>query len=58
MQLEYQVTRRISLLSTWESRTQSQDEAFGGDVKFRYEFRTLPFSLWRTAPCPSPTDAP
>lgn len=45
-QLEYRITRRISLLGTWESRTQQQAGAFGGDVKFRYEFRKLPFSLF------------
>lgn len=46
VQLEYRVTQRISLLGTWESQTQSQAGAFGGDVKFRYEFRRLPLSLF------------
>ena len=45
MQLEYRITSRISLLGTWESASQSQDDAFGGDIRFRYEFRKLPFSL-------------
>ncbi len=44
-QLEYRVTRRISLLGSWEGQTTEQSGAFGGDVKFRYEFRKLPFSL-------------
>jgi translocation and assembly module TamB len=44
-QLEYRITGRISLLATWESASQSQTEAFGGDIKFRYEFRRLRFSL-------------
>jgi autotransporter translocation and assembly factor TamB len=48
VQLEYRVTRRVSLLGTWESQTQEQAGAFGGDVKFRYEFRRLPFSLFAT----------
>ncbi|MBI4515701.1 MAG: translocation/assembly module TamB domain-containing protein [Deltaproteobacteria bacterium] len=45
VQLEYRLTRRISLLGSWESQTQAQAGAFGGDVKFRYEFRRLPLSL-------------
>ncbi len=45
MQLEYRITGRISLLGTWESATQSQAGAFAGDIKFRYEFRRVPFSL-------------
>ena len=45
VQLEYRITSRISLLSTWESGTTSEAGAFGGDIKFRYEFRKLPFSL-------------
>jgi autotransporter translocation and assembly factor TamB len=49
--LEYRLTRRISLLGSWEGQTQSQAGAFGGDIKFRYEFRKLPFSLlWRDPP--------
>jgi len=58
VQLEYQLTRRLSLLSMWESRTQQEEGAIGGDLKFRYEFRTLPFSLLKNAPCPAPGDAP
>jgi autotransporter translocation and assembly factor TamB len=50
MQLEYRVTGRISLLGTWESATQSEAGAFGGDIKFRYEFRRVPLSLFSTAP--------
>jgi autotransporter translocation and assembly factor TamB len=45
VQLEYRITSRISLVSTWESASSSQAGAFGGDIKFRYEFRKLPFSL-------------
>ena len=45
VQLEYRVTRRISLLGSWEAQTAQQAGAFGGDIKFRYEFRTLPFTL-------------
>jgi autotransporter translocation and assembly factor TamB len=45
MQLEYRITSRVSLLGTWESASQSQEDAFGGDIRFRYEFRKLPFSL-------------
>jgi translocation and assembly module TamB len=45
-QLEYRLTRRISLLSSWEGQTNEQSGAFGGDFKFRYEFRRLPFSLF------------
>jgi autotransporter translocation and assembly factor TamB len=44
-QLEYRLTRRISLVGSWEGQTAVQAGAFGGDVKFRYEFRRLPFSL-------------
>ena len=43
--LEYRVTRRISLLGSWEGHTSEQAGAFGGAIKFRYEFRQLPFSL-------------
>lgn len=45
VQLEYRWTRRVSLLSSWESQTQSSAGAFGGDVKFRFEFRRVPFSV-------------
>ncbi|MFQ5667382.1 MAG: translocation/assembly module TamB domain-containing protein [Candidatus Binatia bacterium] len=45
VQLEYRIAPRISLLGSWEGRTRSQAGAFGGDVKFRYDFRRLPFSL-------------
>jgi autotransporter translocation and assembly factor TamB len=45
MQVEYRLTYRISLLGTWEGQTQQQAGAYGGDIKFRYEFRRLPFSL-------------
>ena len=57
MQLEYRITRRISLLGTWESRTQQQAGAFGGDVKFRYEFRRLPFWLLSDATSTPQNDA-
>lgn len=45
VQLEYRLTRQISLLGSWEGQTSQQSGAFGGDIKFRYEFRKLPFSL-------------
>jgi len=45
VQLEYQVTRRVSLLGSWEGQTNEQSGAFAGGIKFRYEFRRLPFSL-------------
>jgi hypothetical protein len=45
VQLEYRMTRRISLLGSWEGQTADQSGAFGGGFKFRYEFRKLPCSL-------------
>ena len=45
VQLEYRLTRRVSLLGTWESGTAETAGAFGGDVKFRMEFLRAPFSL-------------
>lgn len=47
VELEYDLTRRISLLGTWEEETSSEAGAFGGGIKFRYEFRSVPFSLLR-----------
>jgi len=44
--LEYRLTRRISLLGSWQSQTKSQAGAVEGGAKVRYEFRRLPFSLW------------
>jgi autotransporter translocation and assembly factor TamB len=46
VQLEYRWSRRVSVVGSWESETESQAGAFGGDVRFRYEFRRLPFSLF------------
>jgi translocation and assembly module TamB len=43
--LDYRWTRRVSLIPSWESQTQSSAGAFGGDVRFRFEFRRVPFSL-------------
>lgn len=58
MQIEYRITGRISLLGTWESASQSQAGAFGGDIKFRYEFRKVRFSLLSgDADLPQPSDA-
>jgi len=54
VQLEYRLTKRISLLGSWESQTESQAGAYGGDVKFRYEFRRLPLSLFS---CPTDDSA-
>ncbi len=45
VQLEYRLSRSVSLLGSWESDAGSEAGAFGGDVKFRYEFRKVPFSL-------------
>ena len=45
VQLEYRVTRRFSLLGSWESETDASAGAFGGDVKFRFDFYRVPFSL-------------
>lgn len=50
VQLEYRVSRRISLLGAWESDTRSEAGVFGGDVKFRYEFRRVRFSLLKEIP--------
>jgi autotransporter translocation and assembly factor TamB len=44
--LEYQLTPRIAVQGVWESQTDSDAGAFGGDLKFRYPFRTFrQFSL-------------
>ncbi|MGH7859799.1 MAG: translocation/assembly module TamB domain-containing protein, partial [Candidatus Binatia bacterium] len=44
--LEYELTPRISVQGIWESQTKSQAGAFGGDLKFRFPFRTFArFSL-------------
>jgi autotransporter translocation and assembly factor TamB len=45
VQVEYRFTRRFSVLGTWGSDTKSEAGAFGGDIKYRYEFRRLPFTL-------------
>lgn len=45
LQLEYRWTRRVSLLGSWESQVQSSAGAFGGAVKFRFEYWRMPFSL-------------
>lgn len=42
VQLEYRVSPRISLLADWESASSSQAGAFGGEIKFRFPFRTFP----------------
>jgi translocation and assembly module TamB len=56
VQLEYRWTRRISLLGSWESQTQQSAGAFGGAVKFRFEYWRVPFSLLSSA-VPLPADA-
>jgi len=44
--LEYQLTPRIVVQGTWTSRTESNAGSFGGDIKFRHQFRRIPcFSL-------------
>ncbi|MCX8071655.1 MAG: translocation/assembly module TamB [Candidatus Binatia bacterium] len=45
VQLEYRLTRRVSLLGGWESATHEAAGAFSGDLKFRVEFLRAPFSL-------------
>jgi len=45
VQLEYRWTRRVSLITSWESQTRSNAGAFGGDIKFRLDYRRVPF-LW------------
>ena len=58
VQVEYRYSSRISLLGTWDEQTQAESGAFGGDIKFRYDFRRLPFSLLRgDQPAPQQTDA-
>jgi translocation and assembly module TamB len=56
VQLEYRLTRRVSLLGSWESQTQSNAGAFGGDVKFRFDFRRVPFTLWQSEKTRAPID--
>jgi translocation and assembly module TamB len=49
LNLEYHLTDRTSLLGTWESESEGQAGAFGGGIKFRREFRSVPgFSLLGT----------
>jgi autotransporter translocation and assembly factor TamB len=43
--LEYDLTRRLSVLGQWEADTESEAGAFGAGLRLRYEFRRLPFSL-------------
>ncbi len=44
--LEYDLLPWVTLEGSWESRTESSEGAFGGDIKFRREFRRLSgFSL-------------
>ena len=50
--LEYDLTRRVSLVGQWEAATESQAGAFGAGVRVRYEFRRIPFSLLRGQPVP------
>ncbi|HVM97532.1 MAG TPA: translocation/assembly module TamB domain-containing protein, partial [Candidatus Acidoferrales bacterium] len=57
VQLEYRVTRRVSLLGSWESETSEGSGAFGGDIKFRFDFRRIPFSLRDTPPAESASSA-
>jgi TamB, inner membrane protein subunit of TAM complex len=46
LRLTYQVTSRISLLANWETESQNRDQAIGGGVRYRREFRDTPgFSL-------------
>lgn len=47
--LDYQLTPRLLVEGTWESRTEASEGSFGANVKFRRQFRGLPcVSLWRT----------
>lgn len=46
VELEYRLTSRLSLLGSWESETDQEAGAFGGEFKFRRAFRRLSeFSL-------------
>jgi hypothetical protein len=45
VQVDYRLTRQLSLFGTWEAQTSEQSGAFGGGIKLRYEFRRMPFSL-------------
>lgn len=59
VQLEYQLTPRISLLGSWESLTETEAGAFGGEFKFRYEFlRMRRYSLLRALLRGDTLDAP
>lgn len=42
VEMEYRLTRRVSLIGTWESETRQEAGAFGGRVKLVYPFRRLP----------------
>jgi autotransporter translocation and assembly factor TamB len=56
--LEYRLTPRISLQGLWESETDTEEGAFGGGVKVRYQFRRFPrFSLLRGCCRRDETDA-
>lgn len=46
VQLDYRLTRQLSVFGTWEGQTSEQSGAFGGGVRLRYEFRHMPFSLF------------
>lgn len=48
--LEYDLTRRISLIGQWEADTESEAGAFGAGIRIRYEFRRIPLSLWSGPP--------
>lgn len=43
--LEYDLTRRLSVLGQWEADTESEAGAFGAGLRLRYEFRRLPWSI-------------
>lgn len=41
-EVEYRLTQWISLLGVWESETEEEAGAFGGNLKFQHRFRSLP----------------
>ena len=51
VQLEYQLTPRMLVVGSWESRTETTEGGFGGALKFRFRFRYLPLSLLPAGCC-------
>jgi hypothetical protein len=55
--MEYDLTRRMSLLGQWEADTESEAGAFGAGFRVRYEFRRIPFSILGRRATPRQPDA-